>query len=247
LSWSVGWLDVWAVLALVGFAVALTAEVIVLVRRPDKDWYAGRVVAESAKTLAWRFAVGAAPFPVELPDEDARAVLRQRFAEIVAQGGGKLLLDIEEVEVTPWMTRLRRSSFTVRRKTYVDGRTRRQHHWYLDRARLNEQRALRWQVTMIAAEVLAMFLAAGRALGRWDIDWSGVLAAGVAAGAAWIGVKQYSPLSAAYATAAAELALQAEQLAQCAEEDWSRSVADGEEAISREHTMWLASRSGNNV
>lgn len=39
-----------------------------------------------------------------------------------------------------------------------------------------------------------------------------------------------------------ELALQASTLKSMDDQHWPQAVADAEEAISREHTMWLASR-----
>jgi hypothetical protein len=88
-----------------------------------------------------------------------------------------------------------------------------------------------------------MVLAGGRAFGAWNIDISGVLAAAVAGGAAWLGLRQYSSLASAYSVTAAELGLSYSKLAETVENEWAAAVADSEEAISREHTMWLASRS----
>ena len=64
----------------------------------------------------------------------------------------------------------------------------------------------------------------------------------VAAGAAWMALKQYAPLAAAYTTTAGELSLQTRHLLETPEAEWPTAVADAEAAISREHTMWLASR-----
>ena len=72
----------------------------------------------------------------------------------------------------------------------------------------------------------------------------GILAAFIAAGTAWVAVKQFSPLASAYSVATKELAVQASKLEMVAEPEWSLFVADAEEAISREHTTWLASRTG---
>jgi hypothetical protein len=45
-------------LALVG---AILVEIWLLTDRPERAWYEGRALAELAKTLAWRFAIGGAP------------------------------------------------------------------------------------------------------------------------------------------------------------------------------------------
>ena len=81
------------------------------------------------------------------------------------------------------------------------------------------------------------------ALGRNEpLDFAGIIAAMVASGAAWLALKQYSQLTSAYRVAAGELAIQADVLNTVNEAEWPQAVADAEEAISREHTMWLASR-----
>ena len=73
-----------------------------------------------------------------------------------------------------------------------------------------------------------------------------MLAAGIGAGAAWLALKQHTVLRSAYALTAAELEKQIATLTAAEDANWSESVADAEEAISREHTMWLASRSDVN-
>ena len=244
LTWSTEWVNVWAAIALLGFAAALVAEIVLMVQQPERDWYAGRALAESAKTLAWRYAVAADPFLPTMSSDEARAVMRERLAQIAAKGHDRVTIGTTHPDVTPAMEVLRAAAFDQRRRAYIEGRTKKQHQWYADRAALNKRRALNWRVLLVAAEVVALVLAAGRAFGRWEIDWSGVLGASIAAGAAWMGLKQFSPLASAYSTTAGELALQAGRLNDTTEEDWPAAVADAEEAISREHTMWLASRSG---
>lgn len=54
----------------------------------------------------------------------------------------------------------------------------------------------------------------------------------------------HTPLASAYSTAAAALASQADRLSDLTEHEWAGAVADAEEAISRGHTLWLASRTG---
>jgi hypothetical protein len=51
LAW-LGWLVVLC------FVAAAFSEVALIAFQPERDWYAGRAIAESTKTLAWRYAVG---------------------------------------------------------------------------------------------------------------------------------------------------------------------------------------------
>ena len=55
-------IDRWAaIIALVPISIAVFVEVSLLAWRPDRRWYQARAVAESAKTLAWRYQVGGWP------------------------------------------------------------------------------------------------------------------------------------------------------------------------------------------
>lgn len=57
--------------------------------------------------------------------------------------------------------------------------------------------------------------------------------------------KQHRALAQAYAVASQELASITSQLNRgITEQEWPQFVIDAEEAISREHTTWLASRVG---
>jgi hypothetical protein len=80
------------VVAAVAFGLA-ALELTLLRRIPDRTWYEGRTLAESVITLAWRFAVGAEPFRVDIqsPDE-AEALLVQRLRVMLVEGRRPSLL-----------------------------------------------------------------------------------------------------------------------------------------------------------
>ena len=61
-TWRTAGGDLAGIGAAVAFVVALLAELYLLQARPDRLWYDGRAVAESAKTLTWRYLVGGSPF-----------------------------------------------------------------------------------------------------------------------------------------------------------------------------------------
>lgn len=245
LSWTVGRVDIAAWVVLVGFLVALGSELASWATQPERLWYEGRAVAESAKTLAWRYAIGADPFPVEMLRPEAEANFRDRMSAVADQVADRVVFDAEQSVLTPAMDALRSKPFGERRDAYLECRTREQQRWYAMKAHFNRRRATGWRVVLIMAEVIAVVLAAGQVFGGWPIDLAGLLAALIAAGTAWVAVKQFSPLASAYAVAAKELGVQASKMSSVAEADWQFVAADSEEAISREHTTWLASRTGH--
>lgn len=247
LSWTLGRVDIAAWVVLIGFLVALSSELAMWATQPERLWYEGRAVAESAKTLAWRYAIGADPFPLDMPRSEAEANFRERMSSVADQVADRVVFEAEQPVLTPAMDALRSKSFSVRRDAYLEFRTREQRSWYARKARFNRRQATGWRVALILAEVVAVVLAAGRVFGGWPIDLAGLLATLIAAGTAWVAVKQFSPLASAYAVAAKELGVQASKLSSVAEADWQLVAADAEEAISREHTTWLASRTGRAV
>jgi hypothetical protein len=227
---------------LAGFVLAAIAEFSLIQFQPERAWYSGRAVAESTKTLAWRYAVQGEPFGPDLSEADAEVLIRARVGDVIRRGGDRIDVGLGEAIVTPEMRQLREQPFDVRRRAYLENRTNDQRKWYADNARKNEIRATRMRFSLLAGEVLAVVFAAV-SLGRdRPADFAGIAAACVAGGAAWLALKQHSTLTSAYRIAAAELALQASALNSVTEGMWPQAVADAEEAISREHTMWLASR-----
>lgn len=234
--------DTSGTILLIGFVVAVIAEFTLIQFQPERDWYAGRAVAESTKTLAWRYAVQGEPFGPSVTHAESELLMRARVAEVLRRGRDRINIGLGDAIVTPQMRQLRTESFEVRQRIYLEDRTNDQRKWYAENAYRNEVRATRLRFALLAGEVLAVVLAAMTWGRDRPADFAGIAAACVAGGAAWLALKQYPNLTSAYRVAAAELALQASVLAGVAQDQWPQAVADAEEAISREHTMWLASR-----
>lgn len=234
--------DLFGVVLLIAFIAAAISEFALIFFQPERNWYSGRAIAESTKTLAWRFAVQGAPFGPDLTSGEAEQLLRQRIGEVLAKGKDRLDVGTEPAVVTDSMRSLRAAGLQERRATYLAFRTDDQRRWYAANAKKNSARATTWRYVLLSGEILAV-VAAALTLGRGNpFDFAGIVAALVASGAAWLAIKQYSQITSAYRVAAIELAIQHEVLESVEEEKWSQAVADAEEAISREHTMWLASR-----
>lgn len=239
-SW-LGWV------VLIAFFVAGVSEIVLITVQPERAWYAGRAIAESTKTLAWRYAVGGQPFPLTLQDDQAESLLRSRISQVVDKGKDRLDLSSKPLVVTPSMRQIRARGFEDRRNAYLELRTQDQREWYSRKARMNARWATTGRYVLLVGEFGAVVAAALALDAERLIDFAGIVAALVASGAAWLAIKQHSQLTSAYRVAAVELALQEDALATVVEEKWPQAVADAEEAISREHTMWLASRGSERI
>jgi hypothetical protein len=225
------------------FLVAFVFELWLLRRRPERDWYDGRAVAESTKTLSWRYAVGGSPYAISA-DVDVDAT----FAADVRSLGTDvppLRADVETGgTATPWMRSLRASDLATRRASYVRDRIADQERWYSTKAAYNLRRARAWSAVLLVSEALGVVLALLKSLGVVSIDFASLAAAVIASGAAWLALKQHESIGAAYTLASAELASVRERLVGLTDESaWAEEVASAEDAVSREHTMWRASRS----
>ena len=229
----------WAVVAT--FVIALAVEIYLLIKRPERGWYGGRAGAESVKTLAWRYSVGGNPFP---KDSDAEALFAQRLTEVLKDLRNVNLLTFGgEPRLTKEMQDTRGGSLEARKTLYRDERLLDQQRWYADRAKENAQRATVWIVLLIVLEVGALVAALLRAFGIVHLDLFGLVGAVGASVAAWLQTKQHQNLAAAYSVAAQELGIIAIGIDAVHDEPaWAKFVADAEEAMSREHTMWRARR-----
>ncbi len=233
-------------MALVSFIVALSLEVHLLRDRPEDRWYHGRALAESVKTLAWRYMAIADPFPATLPSDRAEEVLLARIQDLFRESSPSLPgLSAGITQVTPRMRQIRESELSYRKAAYLELRVSDQQSWYESKAKENEKNSQRWRLTLISFEILGVVATVATLLNLSPVDAEGAIAAAIAAGGAWLEVKQYDNLSSAYSLTSAELSFVRATGESISDQDkWSDYVISAEQAISREHTMWLARRVG---
>jgi hypothetical protein len=229
------------VVAAVAFGVAALLELALLRRTPDHAWYDGRTLAESVIALAWKFAVGAEPFRVDIQSADeAEGLLVQRLRAMLVEGRQRALLPLATVgaQVTPWMRSLRAAPLHERRHAYEQGRIADQAAWYADRAVRNERRARQWGAALVGVQAVAVVGATLKAVGTLRLDLLGVAGATAASIGLWTQVRQHDTLAHAYTVTAQELALISPGIEwQTDEASWSRFVEDTEAVISGEHVL----------
>ncbi|MDP9846982.1 DUF4231 domain-containing protein [Streptosporangium lutulentum] len=244
-SWRVGGTEVLALVSAVAFAGALIAEIYLALTKPEKLWYEGRAVAESAKTLMWRFMVGGAALGIKEPKLAAEDHLLSRYREIANDLPGLELIPTVGLsdQITEYMRKVRALHLKERMRYYIKGRLDNQIDWYGQRSRWNRKHATIWVTLLLMLELAGLIAAILRATGMLPIDIMGILSAVAAGGIAWVQAKQYQALAAAYAVAYHELAIIKTGASKVlSEEAWATYVAAAEDAISREHTLWRASR-----
>jgi len=238
------WLAVAGALSL---AAGLILTVVISAKNYEQRWYGGRAAAESVKTLAWRYMMGADPFPRDLEPKEAdtrfvsqlRDILDQNDQLSVQLGGLGGRSQISEV-----MRNVRDQPLESRKSIYLRDRVQEQRDWYGKRANTNSGS----EGNSFFLIILLQFFAMGFAIllvakPVQSVNWSAVLATAATAAIAWLQVKRHQELAQSYRVAEHELGLIEEDAYHIGtDEDLAAFVSDAEAAISREHTLWVARR-----
>ncbi|PLC03451.1 DUF4231 domain-containing protein [Variovorax sp. RO1] len=235
--WSVA---AFQLLALLG---ALSCSIYLFSRRPDRLWYAGRAVAESIKTITWRYVCRAEPF--QGGDAAAKSDLRQKLKAVVEQNREvvqSLTNHLDAPQITEVMAQMRAQSLEERKAKYATSRIGNQLTWYVKKAAFNRRTSNGFFWALIVTNAVAVVCAILRIkfveVPYWPTD---VLVAAAASLLSWMQAKRFSELAASYALAAHEISLIREQsLLPSTDEEFSLFVGDAENAFSREHTQWVA-------
>lgn len=225
---------------------SIVLTIIIQLRRLEKDWYGGRAIAESVKTLAWRYITGAFPYEISLSEsvvdkmfsDDLTAVLKEKKF-LSGALGGKLST---QPQITDKMRWARKQNSGIRKEMYLLNRIKGQQEWYGANAETNKNKERNSFIAIITSEVLALvglvFLVKYTDFIFNPVGLFATLATSILA---WLQVKQYQELSQSYGLAAQELGIIFEESkAVKNNQQLSEFVLNSENAISREHTMWIA-------
>jgi hypothetical protein len=235
------------------FGSSLLLGVLALGRDIESRWYDARALAETVKSMTWKYAVGSAEYPERGP---ATREAHERFERRLAT----LLAVLRKLDTLPpphddpsdgEVEALRAAPLCTRTEAYLEGRLRDQLYWYTLAALHHRAWARVWQATTAVLQTAGIAGAVLKGLRVTSIDWLGIAAAAAAAAAAWLQTKDHVTLSRAYSVTAHELRLAQARTPRGlngdakAEERWAAFVDDTEQAISREHNLWLGRRRGN--
>jgi hypothetical protein len=244
----VGSVEVAGLAAGLFFLAALTMRQFASTHRPEARWYQGRAAAESVKTLAWRYAMGGEPFGLSLSDAEADKLFIVRLRDILGDLGDVMLTmggKGSGTQITQEMRALRDLDLAGRKRVYAAQRIEDQRNWYASKAARNTRSLRLWLTVTLALEVAGVAAGILKAVRILESpgDLLGIFATMVAAAAAWIQTKQHGTLATSYSVAAQELAAIGTLIEhQTTDDEWEKFVGSSEAAISREHTLWRASR-----
>lgn len=231
------------VLSILLFIFSLFIEIALWRSHPERSWYDGRALAESVKTLTWKLAVGGEPFPLSMSSGSAR----QAFLSKLSSLRSRYKVDVQPAEgayLPDWIFQYRSMTLQQRRDAYLRERLEDQKVWYASKATASRKAARQWRVALIVLELTGATVALLATMNVFEVPLSGVVSTLIAGIGVWLASRQHDSNARAYGTAALDLGeAEAKITATRTEADWAREMNDAEDAISREHTLWLASRS----
>lgn len=229
------------------FVSFISLSAYLMVGRPDQGWYGARAVAESVKTMTWRFMCCAPPFNGELPE--ARVLFVQRLLDVLNSNSFVAKrLDAPQVadSLTAAMLRHRTLALAAKVSYYRQFRIEDQRGWYSRTSRTARIEGL------VAYWLLVIFCVIGLIIGLLSpyfghgaggIAALGFVTTGCAFMMTWVQAKRYWEISAAYSVSAHEIAIVAARLQEDIDQRaFEEFVAEAENAFSREHTQWAARR-----
>lgn len=225
---------------------ALAILVVRTVLKPEQRWYQARALAESVKTTAWKFAMGARPFRRDGSDrERLRTMLRELLTANRSLGGqfdGKLSVDdqipteLDAIRALPWAERMAR---------YMEERVEDQLGWYARNAKSNAKTGITFAILLGALYIGAFVVFLIRTEEpSWIYAHPDPVILLCASILGWMQIKRFNELGASYALTANEIGILKTRGPEIQDDEGvSVFVDDAEEAFSREHTQWLARRS----
>lgn len=216
------------------------------IQKPEQDWYRGRALAESIKTSCWKYCMGAEPFGNGDSPQVTRAEFRSYLSEILQANrhiGDRMPPDkAAHDQITESMEEVRALPLEERIKYYDTLRIREQRAWYANKAGLNKKASRSWVITSVIAYACAIVMSLVRitlpGFAFWPIEPVIVIASSILG---WMQIKKFNELASSYTLTAHEIGIiQGRVLEMKAEDEFSKFVADAEQAFSREHTQWVA-------
>ncbi len=227
--------------------ISLGCTIYLAAKQPQKIWYGGRALAESVKTVTWRYMMKAEPY-----DNDSAA--DRKFTKSLKE----LLDSNKEVskqsfhqantdQVTQSMQATRMLSLADRKTLYQNTRIDDQLKWYTRKALYNKRHATGYFISIIALNILAIGFAISKLSFPNATNWpTDIFIAATGAVIAWVQAKRYQDLATSYTLTAHDIGiLKASQQSINDEKKFSSFVGDAENAFSREHTQWQARRDHN--
>lgn len=219
----------------------------ILFFRPEKSWYEGRAIAESVKSLTWKFITNTKPFKLNLNQDEVETIFVDNLKKIIGQRKDFYILIGKEFPndniISNEMIQIRNSSFENRKTFYVDNRIQDQINWYAKSSKKNSSKKNITFSFIIGFQILAVILFCFESTHFVNYSLTSTSLTITSVFLTWLQLKRYQELTDSYGITATELKFIKDKSKFVIDNnDLEKYVDDSESAISREHTLWLARR-----
>jgi hypothetical protein len=198
--------------------------------------------------MSWRYMTGSEPYllgadPIEADRkfvQDLSSIVKER--KQLAFGFGMEFS--EQPQISQRMREVRTGNLDERKKVYLSERISDQRRWYGNQAKSNLSSENTYFILISITQLLA-FIAAILLVNRPEsrVKLTAFLTSLASSLIAWLQIKQHREIAQPYSIAELELGFIQEQAQQVtSDQEFSDFVGDAENAISREHTLWIARR-----
>lgn len=241
--------------------VSLLASVIsmwsLVSEKQEKLWYRSRALAESAKSLTWKYIIGGEPFVHNfISEREVKADFTNKISSVRNEHRSVFQnlvpSNSELIVISDKMNEIRGLTLQERAEYYLEERIISQKKWYFAKAKYNGARSKFWSFVIVVFLVLALVFSIIRAaypdFEYYPIDICLLLSA---FSFTWLQTKRFNELNTAYLLTAQEIAdievEMRERIKSIDFDDFPEFISDCENAFSREHTQWLARRDSLNA
>ena len=230
------------------FLTSLFFSALLAWKQYDRIWFSARAVAESVKTLTWRYMMCAEPYQAAPSANDVRKLFLSDLQEILRhnQAITQELCDetASQDPISPKMGAIRALGVSERLAFYIQNRVLEQGRWYNNKAKKNKDDGAKWFLGIVILNGLAILCSIFKiAYSDWTYLPTDVFAVAAASAVSWLQAKRFTELSTSYALTAHEITIiKARIPTNATEDELSQFISDTENAFSREHTQWTARR-----
>jgi hypothetical protein len=213
--------------------------------RKAEAWYNGRALAESTKSMAWKYMMKAEPYGPTLSRPEADELFCEDLRKLLLDAGARVFpgSSADGAQISETMVAIRELDLAERLAVYLRSRIEDQRDWYTRRSAEHDASASRWFTVVLGVNSAALVLGVSAVFWLPASDLIGVATTMASCCVAWMQLRRYSDLAHSYSFTSHEIGLLAPRANGVqTDEDLARFVADCEVAFSREHTMWRARR-----
>lgn len=237
----------------VPFLISVVLRLVSLASGFETDWYKGRAVAETVKSMSWLYMMRAGPYRGSRADTEFAKDMKDLLRRADVRDAVGRLPELP-LQITEYMRGSRSLATDERRDKYLRQRLLDQAGWYQRGSLANRGTANLWfwasvalQLAAVTVGVLALAVGADVHGGSDLLKLMALLATLSLAGTAWTERNRYGELANAYAITHHELLLVASVAQQADTDDaLAEVVRDAERSMTREHSLWIARRGLNN-